>query len=99
MPRIPLNQITSLRMRRAAQVNDHWFAPRPAGADSQIRAVRSELALARRRPSGLQATDQTAPEWPLRVNNSAPSVGSQTLTSQSSPPVVRRRPSGDQAIA
>ena len=64
---------------------------------SQTLTVRSMLPEAMRRPSGLNATQNTPAVCPRRVKTSSPVVVSHSLMVRSSLPVARRRPSGLQA--
>ena len=52
----------------------------PPAVASQTLTVWSSLADAMRLPSGLNATPETNPVWPLSVNLSRPLAASQTLT-------------------
>src|SRR5262249_13203546 len=62
---------------------------------SHTLTVLSQLALARRLPSGLKASLPTLPVWPWRVKWGSPGlVTSQTLTVWSQPPEASRVPSG-----
>ena len=61
---------------------------------SQRRTVRSQLPLARVRPSGLKATLPTQFVWPFRVCWRAPVWASQRRTVRSAPALARVRPSG-----
>src|SRR5262245_28641586 len=63
-----------------------------SGDPSQMRMVLSELAEARSRPSGLNATHAHLSLCPCRPSTSRPVVASQTRTILSSPPDARRRP-------
>ena len=45
-------------------------------------------------PSGLKATDETEPVWPLRVRTSSPLRTSHSFTVRSSLPEASRVPSG-----
>ena len=66
---------------------------------SQILAVLSMLPVARRRPSGLNATPSTPLVWPRSVKTSWPVSVSQSLTVRSKLEVAIRRPSGLKATA
>src|ERR1017187_7604732 len=64
---------------------------------SQTRSLLSQLPVAMRVPSGLQATLNTEPSWSSNVCNNLPVAASQTLAVRSTLPVTRRLPSGLQA--
>ena len=68
-------------------------------AVSHSRTVWSSLAVARWRPSGLNATAVTAPVWPVRVAVVVPVAVSHSRTVWSSLAVARWRPSGLNATA
>ena len=72
---------------------------RVPSAALQTRTVRSRLAEARRRPSGLKDTPTTGPRWPRRVRIDWPVVRSQIRTVVSKLPEARRCPSGLKATA
>ena len=75
-----------------------WRSSSPVRA-SQIRAVRSLLAVAIVAPSGLKATACTGSVWPVSCRNSAPVRVSQIRTVRSTPPVAMVSPSGAKATA
>ena len=68
-------------------------------AKSQTRTVRSQLALARRAPSGLKLSAHTESPWPRMAVNSSPVATSQTLTVPAWLADARRVPSGLNATA
>lgn len=65
-----------------------------SGLPSQIFTVPSKLALARHRPSGLNATLRTQCLCPLSKRTSSPEATSHNLMVRSKLPPARRRPSG-----
>ena len=73
-----------------------WPVRRKSTSDLSLGAL-SELAVASRLPSGLQATLLTGPGWPRKVSSSWLVAVSQTLPVLSSLAVASRLPSGLQA--
>jgi hypothetical protein len=68
-------------------------------AASQIRAVRSSLAVASHLPSGAIATASTPPAWPVRTARSSPVAASQIRAVPSRLAVASQEPSGATATA